>query len=53
LQKTSTGFNSATALKPWKPAGGGGAGSGSKKLQFGHGVEAVETTKETAIRNGT
>ena len=37
------GFNSATAVKPWRPARWRFLKRGLSVLQFGHGGEAVET----------
>ena len=40
------GFNSATAVKPWKLERGRRGETAERGLQFGHGGEAVETGAE-------
>ena len=46
------GFNSATALKPWMIVTPGAPGRNLYKLQFGHGVEAVDDTAVSAGWDG-
>ncbi len=41
ITRIQTGFNGATAMKPWKTAGSSMM-RGSTRLQWGHGDEAVE-----------
>jgi len=49
---TKLGFNSATAVKPWKTAEKATGGKASNKLQFGHGGEAVEDLTCAAFVGG-
>ncbi len=45
-------FNSATAFRPWKPQKLLGMSAQIHLLQFGHGIEAVETTAPRSGRSG-
>ena len=40
--RPASGFNSATALKPWMTSDRGTPDNKGESLQFGHGVEAVD-----------